>query len=197
MIFWCKLPLRLASDSKKKLRLSAKFFRIAHTHSHSHSHSESPKVLREENDPLPDSQSLRIKGNDHRCFLVSKCTRTPLFEIGGTEMHNTTIWPRVGVPQASSDLIYCFNTFIVKHQYVFLSNRGCHILQLLLQTYSEMVLLRSFLADCMWRTERHGNEKRHESRGSEEENKGGVDNTAKDGEKAKHWQRRHERRTQP
>jgi len=52
------------SIPKKNLRLRAKFFRIAHTRSHSHSHSL--KVLRKENDPFPDSHSLRIKGNDHR-----------------------------------------------------------------------------------------------------------------------------------
>jgi len=49
---------------KKKVRLRAKFFRIAHAHAHSHSHSL--KVLRKENDPFPDSHSFRIKGNDHR-----------------------------------------------------------------------------------------------------------------------------------
>ena len=54
VIFWRKLPLRLASDSKKKMRSRAKFFWIPH----------SPcyflKVLRKENESFPDSHSLRI-----------------------------------------------------------------------------------------------------------------------------------------
>jgi len=51
---------------KKNLRLRAKFFRITHSHSHSHSHSLI--LFRTENDPFPDSHSLRIKGNDHRWY---------------------------------------------------------------------------------------------------------------------------------
>ena len=55
-------PTRLRFQ--KKDCAHAQSFPIAHTHSHSHSHSL--KVLRKENDPFPDSHSLRIKGNDHR-----------------------------------------------------------------------------------------------------------------------------------
>ena len=63
----CFFDANYLSDSlaipKKKLRSRAFFFRIAHSYSHSHSHSL--KVLRNENDPFPDSHSLRIKGNYH------------------------------------------------------------------------------------------------------------------------------------
>jgi len=71
----CLLP----DDSKKKLRSRAKFFRIAHTHSHSHSHSL--KVLRKENDPFPDSHSLRIKVNDHRCLCYGRGKNKPVYVV--------------------------------------------------------------------------------------------------------------------
>ena len=66
---------------KKKLRSRAKFFQIAHTHSHSHSHSL--KILRKENDPFPDSHSLRIKGNDHRWIFMflTDTTKTGFLHI--------------------------------------------------------------------------------------------------------------------
>ena len=69
---------------KKNLRLRAKFFRIAHSHSRSHSHSL--KILRKENDPFPDSHSLRIKGNDHHWIFPT------MWPVTKTKQHTNGSW---------------------------------------------------------------------------------------------------------
>jgi len=72
------------------------------------------------------------------CVRMRKCTKTPLFEVGCTEMHNTTIWiesdlewvyrrthpgpllailrlPHFRGHQSESTAVWCSKTFLASH----------------------------------------------------------------------------------